>query len=428
MKKNILASAVCVAIFCSSCSISGKINRSAKEGILKNESFSSAHTGISVYEPATGKFWYNYQGEKYFIPASNTKIFSCYAAMKYLGDSLVGVKYENINDSAVIIQGMGDPTFGYDGFSVNPVLKFLKKYKEVKIKRPSFDNYLGNGWSWGDYKQGYMAQRSAFPIYGNVLKVQWINQDELEFYPSYFERNAVITEKMPKGFRVDKSWDLNDFSFSAGRRTSVEIPFRPYDTTLLHLLQDTLNGKVTLVGTNQKLNKVIHSRLTDDYLRPMMHHSNNFFAEQSLLMVSQQLLGYMNVRKIIDTLLKTDFKALPQEASWADGSGLSRYNLFTPKDIVFTLNKMKDTFGMERIKNILPTGGEGTITKYYKEDSGYIYVKTGTLNGVVALSGFLYTKKNKLLVFSVLVNNHNSTATKIREGIEVFIQKLRNKY
>ena len=119
---------------------------------------------------------------------------------------------------------------------------------------------------------------------------------------------------------------------------------------------------------------------------------------------------------------------MPQKPSWVDGSGLSRYDLFSPKDFVFILNKMKDDFGIDRIKNILPTGGTGTISSYYKQDSGYIFVKTGTLNGVVALSGFLYTKKNKLLIFSVLVNNHRGSATSIRKGIEKFIQELRDKY
>ena len=56
---------------------------------------------------------------------------------------------------------------------------------------------------------------------------------------------------------------------------------------------------------------------------------------------------------------------------------------------------------MERIKMILPTGGTGTLANYYKADSSYIYAKTGTLSGVVAISGYLYTKKNKLLIFSV---------------------------
>jgi D-alanyl-D-alanine carboxypeptidase/D-alanyl-D-alanine-endopeptidase (penicillin-binding protein 4) len=160
----------------------------------------------------------------------------------------------------------------------------------------------------------------------------------------------------------------------------------------------------------------------------MMHRSDNFFAEQTLLMVSNERLGVMSDEKIIDTLLKTDFKDLPQKPRWADGSGLSRYNLFTPQDFVAILNKMKNEFGMERMKNIFPTGNEGTLTNYYKTESGFIFAKTGTLSGVVSLSGFLYTKKNKLLIFSVLVNNHNSSATAVRRAVEKFVEGIRNKY
>ena len=173
---------------------------------------------------------------------------------------------------------------------------------------------------------------------------------------------------------------------------------------------------------------IIHSQPTDSLLKPMMHRSDNFFAEQSLLMVSNERLGIMNDAKIIDTLLKTDFKDLPQKPRWVDGCGLSRYNLFTPQDLVAILNKMKNEFGMERIKVILPTGGEGTISNYYKADSGYIYAKTGSLSGVIAFSGFLYTKKNKLLIFSVLVNNHTGSATDVRRAVEKFLQGIRNKY
>lgn len=429
MKKFILLQFVIAAILFSSCSVSKKINRPAKEYLLQNEDFSHAHTGISVYEPATGKYWYNYQAEKYFTPASNTKLATCYAAMKYLGDSLIGIKYNEINDTTVVVKGMGDPSFLHSDYTNNPVFDFLKKYKLIKIINPDFDDYLGAGWGWNDYLEDYLAQRSAFPFHGNTVKINLLDDHTLSFLPSYFKQHSVIKDDLTHGYRAFRPWDTNDFTFTNGRTKHSEIPFRPDENTLVNLLQDTLKTNVeTIENYNGILTKIIHSQPTDSLLKPMMHRSDNFFAEQSLLMVSQRLLGIMNDRKIIDTLLKTDYKLMPQKPGWVDGSGLSRYDLFSPKDFVFILNKMKNDFGMDRIKNILPTGGTGTISNYYLQDSGYIFVKTGTLNGVVALSGFLYTKKNKLLIFSVLVNNHRTSATNIRKGIEKFIQGLRDNY
>ncbi|MEP6628205.1 MAG: D-alanyl-D-alanine carboxypeptidase, partial [Ginsengibacter sp.] len=101
---------------------------------------------------------------------------------------------------------------------------------------------------------------------------------------------------------------------------------------------------------NTATKMVMHSQPTDSLLKPLMHRSDNFFAEQTLLMVSDKLLGVMNDAKIIDTLLKTDFADLPQKPNWVDGSGLSHYNLFSPLDFVTILNKMKNEFGMDRIK------------------------------------------------------------------------------
>ena len=83
---------------------------------------------------------------------------------------------------------------------------------------------------------------------------------------------------------------------------------------------------------------------------------------------------------------------------------------------------------MERLREIFPSGGEGTLSSYYKSEAGYIYAKTGTLSGVVALSGFLYTRKNRLLLFSVLVNNHQASATDVRRAVEKFIRGLREEF
>ena len=427
MKKIQINSLFAVIILLGSCSISKKINRPANDYLLKNEAFATAHTGISIYEPATGKYWYNYQAEKYFVPASNTKLVTCYSAMKYLGDSLIGIKYRIIDDSSIVIKGAADPTFLHKDFKNQPVYDFLKSFSSIKITDSKFDDFLGNGWSWSDYKEDYMAQRSSLPIYGDVLNIQWEKDKSLSFIPSYFKSHSVVAANLQNGFRVEKPWERNEFTFVNGREKSADVPFTPDQKTLVELLEDTLNKQVGVIGNAGETDRIIYSQPTDSLLKITMHRSDNFFAEQTLLMVSNVLLGEMDDRKIIDTLLKTDFKSLPQKPGWVDGSGLSRYDMFSPKDFVFILNKMKDEFGMDRIKTILPTGGTGTISSYYHADSGYIFVKTGTLNGVVALSGFLYTKKNKLLIFSVLVNNHRSSATTIRKGIEKFIQDIRNK-
>src|SRR5215510_3488259 len=99
----------------SSCSIQHQISKSAVQLVLKDSSLTTAHVGISIYEPATDKYWYNYQGDHYFVPASNTKIPTCYAAMKHLGDSLIGIGTVE-NDTALFIFPTADPTLLHPDF------------------------------------------------------------------------------------------------------------------------------------------------------------------------------------------------------------------------------------------------------------------------------------------------------------------------
>ena len=64
-----------------SCSTQKKIGKEAKADFFSSADFTPAHLGISVFDPSTSKYLYNYQGEKLFIPASNTKLFASYAAI-----------------------------------------------------------------------------------------------------------------------------------------------------------------------------------------------------------------------------------------------------------------------------------------------------------------------------------------------------------
>jgi D-alanyl-D-alanine carboxypeptidase/D-alanyl-D-alanine-endopeptidase (penicillin-binding protein 4) len=128
---------------------------------------------------------------------------------------------------------------------------------------------------------------------------------------------------------------------------------------------------------------------------------------------------------LMDSATKLLFTNLPQRMRWADGSGLSRYNLNTPENFVAILQQMQSKFGEDRVKNIFEKGGEGTIAAYYKNFPGTIYAKTGTLGGQVTLSGFIYTPKKQKLYFSVMVANHLSkSAAQVRRAVETYLTNV----
>jgi len=417
------------------CSPYKQLGKSAQQTVLQNKALQTAHVGISIYEPATGKYWYNHQGDKYFVPASNTKIPTTYAALKYLGDSLPGLHYFD-TDTALFIQPTADPTLLHRDYKTQPVFTFLKNTKKpVYYLLPNWQTTeFGNGWAWNDYNESYMPERSALPIYGNVveLKLQQAGS-RLELKPDiHFFRYAVneLADPLTQNIRVVRRQNKNTFDVLNGRQpyTTSQFPFMTYENP--RLLEDTLKMEWReRIRFSQALPfKTVYSQPTDSMLKPLMHRSDNFFAEQTLLMVSNKVLGVMNEARIIDTILKTDFKDLPQAPRWADGSGLSLYNLFTPQSFVAILDKMEKEFGLARLKEIFPAGNDGTLRNYYVSDSTFIWAKTGTLSGVVALSGYLLTKKDKLLLFSVLVNNHRASAVDVRRAVEQFLTGVREKY
>lgn len=417
------------AFYISSCSVQKKIARSANT-VLTDSSLRSAHVGISIYEPSTGKYWYEHDADKYFVPASNTKIPTCYAAMKYLGDSLIAFRYD-LENGVLTIEPNGDPTFLHPDFKRQPAYDFLKRHSRIAIWDRHFDeDFLGSGWSWNDYKEYYMAQRSALPVYGNIVVFRKADNENVIVVPGTFKKKTIFGNELTNGFDIEKDFSSNKFLVQKGNDKLAEVPFTPDDSTVTWLLQDTLHNTIVYESlVNDRPSTPFYSQPVDSLLRLMMYRSDNFFAEQSLLMVANTMTRNMSDEAAIDTLLETDLKDLPQRPRWVDGSGLSRYNLFSPKDFVTILDKIRNEFGMDRVKTIFPTGGTGTLNNYYQSARDHIYAKTGTLSGVVALSGYLYTKKNKLLIFSVLVNNHRaSSVADLRHAVERFLLSVRDRY
>ena len=144
--------------------------------MLHTKELSTALVGVYVYDDSSKKEIADYQGDKYFVPASNTKLFSLYAGMKYLGDSLVGIRYSG-NDTAIFVYPTGDPSLLHPDFQSQPVIDFLRKtHKKIYLMDVGWmENALGVGWAWDDYNEDYAIERSALPVYGNFIR--WNQQN-----------------------------------------------------------------------------------------------------------------------------------------------------------------------------------------------------------------------------------------------------------
>ena len=104
--------------------------------------FSANLTGFALYDPETNEMIHSQNGDRYFTPASNTKLFTFYTGLKLLPDSLKGLEYEVRGDS-LIFWGTGDPSFLHPDFGNDKVYEFLKNREEKLFYSDSnFDDEL----------------------------------------------------------------------------------------------------------------------------------------------------------------------------------------------------------------------------------------------------------------------------------------------
>ena len=161
----------------------------------------------------------------------------------------------------------------------------------------------------------------------------------------------------------------------------------------------------------------------------MLEESDNFIAEQLMLQVGNKVDSVYSVRRAIFYSLDNYLKEIPQKPRWVDGSGLSRYNLFTPESLVFLLKKMHREIPEEKLLSYFAIGGKsGTLKNYYKNEKPYIYAKSGTLSNNYNLSGYLKTKKGTILIFSYMNNHYQGSSVVRKREMEKFFLQLYEKY
>lgn len=414
---------ICIGSVFAACKLTKLQKNLTKE--VEASFYDNHFTGLYVYDLSTQKELINYQGEKYFTPASNTKIATLYTALQFLSDSIPAVKYD-ISKDTLWLQGTGNPTFLHSYFKDSTALHLAKKHQKVIIITGILaDKKFGPGWAWEDYDRYFSPEKSAFPMYGNVVHLSM--QDSLKVRPSYFQKNIVASVE-----NNNRDHFFNTFYYSTNNKKAVEIPMIMNDTTLQNLWNALLpNSIATVSAPPKKLTKIAYSSIpTDSLLKRMMLVSDNFLAEQLLLLASSTQSDTLTSSNIQSIMLNTHLKDLAQQPRWVDGSGLSRYNLFSPISLVAILEKLYQTVPQKRLFNFFPVGGKsGTLKQWFKGDSlPYVYAKSGTLGNNYSLSGYLKTSAGKVLAFSFMNNHFKHSSAAIKKQMERVLKRIRDRY
>lgn len=400
-----------------------------KEGVIKHlesDFYKNQFTGFYLYDPETKEVLVDYNGERFFTPASNVKILSLYSAMKVLPDSIPALRYER-REGNLYIEGLGDPTFLHPEFkSVNRSLDFLKKEEgDIILHWGKFEgSRMGLGWSWEDYEKYYSPERSEFPMYGNMATIK-----KGKGGPSAFPMTLADSVQYQESL-FSREFYENKFYVGSRNGNSTRVPFVVKDELIRQMLSEAVGKEVQLtqkpLGKNAK---VLFSLPSDLVYKRMMEVSDNFLAEQLLLMVSTHVSGGMSSERAINYMKSKYLKGMPQDPVWVDGSGLSRYNLLTPRDLVFVLDKLYTEFPKDRLYNIFAVGGRtGTLKGNYGGPKPYVYAKSGTLSNNYCLSGYLETGSGKTLIFSVMNNHYQKENWQVRQQTQKLLEFVRDNY
>ncbi len=384
-----------------------------------SDSSNNYFSGLYVVEASSGEVIINSNSSHYFTPASTVKLFTLYTALKYLPDSIASISYFDTEDR-MYIKPMADPSFLYDSLP-NTTFDFLKNTtKEIVLIPEEFSDFIyGLGWQWDDYHYYYMPEKSLFPIYGNLATL-----DGNAIQPKYFQ--SQVEPNNASNFNRDFFQNVFFQDSIKSKINKKKIPFRTSLELSRQLLSDTLQKPVYFTKElKESLFIPYISTPTYPLYQRLMNESENFIAEQLFLVIAKGKTGEYKVKNTIDFVLDSLLSDIPDKPRWVDASGLSRYNLFTPKSMVYLLRKMYDEYGEKEVFKLVPNNGNGgSLQKWYPSEKTYIYAKTGSLSNNHSICGFLITKKGKLLVFSYMNNNYMQNSSDIRATMNKKLQEI----
>ncbi|MGE5350560.1 MAG: D-alanyl-D-alanine carboxypeptidase/D-alanyl-D-alanine-endopeptidase [Acidobacteriota bacterium] len=437
------------------------------DDIFNDPNFNSANWGVVIKSLETGEYLYKRNEDKLMVPASNLKLFTTSSGLLLLGKNyryktnlyMNGNLEGSVLKGDLIIQGSGDPTIS-GRFHEEDTYKVYNDWADTLLSRgieeitgnligddKLFDeNGLGEGWSWDYETYWYSASTSAISFNDNCVDIivkptEPGKQAILGILPetkyvTIINKVVTVPKDTPTDIDVYRERGTNIITVF-GKISENSEEFKTYSTVnnptqfSLIVLKDILKKKGIVIkgyATDideenisldySKLKKIFthYSVPLSEIVRVINKNSQNFYAEQLLKTIGLNKYGFGSIEngvKAVKNLLR-EMGINSEDMIMADGSGLSRLDLVTPRQIVDLLNYMYKNETFSVFYQTLPVAGiDGSLARRMlrSKAENNVRAKTGYLGGVRSLCGFVHTADNEPVAFSIIVNNYIVPAT-----------------
>ena len=207
--------------------------------------------GFALYDMDRKEMIFQKDGDKYFTPASNTKLFTYYAGLKMMPDSIPGLRYVENADS-LVFWGTGDPSFLHTTLKGTKAFDLLQKTSKKLYFSPGryTGDFYGHGWQWDDYNDYYQVELNELPIMDNVVLVTGTAEGKMNVLPQNFATCFVKDSLSTQPFKVIRDFNNNKFTYPKTiipAKYAQQIPYKVSALTTVNLLSDTLKKYVEIV-------------------------------------------------------------------------------------------------------------------------------------------------------------------------------------
>lgn len=420
------------------------VNTMMTDPVLKNATW-----GFVIYDPKTKKVISSYNENTPLVPASTTKLLTTETALNLLGENYrwnTQLEYSGtVDENGVLtgnlyIVGSGDPSLGTNKAGASSYREIIDTFKEALstegIKKVNGDiiiqtalfkgniSRLPENVVWLENNNYYLpvgATKEINPANERLIVKKSLPTENVKkyFYVSPYTNQMVYAEKYEgDGALTTKLPDAPAFLANSFRATLVKSGI----AVTGKVQNKTVDGQPEI----RKTINVYKSPTLADIVYYTNQRSDNSLAEALLKTVGYFKKGNQTPdsgREVVTEHLK-DVAFDLEGLNYMDGSGLSRSNKVTPISQVKFLTSLMGSKYYQNYFNSLPIGGQsGTLKKMFLENgNGQVFAKTGTLNKVKTLAGYIKTNSGKTLVFSLLVNNYAGSVDMVKKRMEQIIQ------